>query len=460
MRRHRLFLGDERKIGTIPLSVLFAAALLERGYALRLFVAGIDETVVRMLQLLCRQPVTVLDPFLAGGDDAVRALFQCASSDNALNLVIGPLLAGGSDEENVLVDRTSCRVAKTLEAPMLPLLYADMSAVLAARRAEQVFSQINDVSPQSRQMGVCFASVLNPREYQLLEIELGRRVPLISMGFLPGHIHREIPGDDVLFTSEPHSLKLTSLRSAVAQIRHMEDQILWSLVGAMGQLAPDWPGVTFPWEPLPKPVHVGVVRHAALSVGGDSTEQLFRYLGARISDVALDADIPPDLEALWVPHGRALWAVAQMVDDPRFRRGIGRLAMQNKPFLVEGESSAVFGERLTVEHPPSSRGGICLISCQGHFGKNVGHAEERRVELECSVNGPLLHGGERCRGYWPRNFSVTSPVSQRAEWLAIDPKERVQIDTDGWSLKRGMISQMRLELWSCVDGVRRWLSGT
>ena len=134
--------------------------------------------------------------------------------------------------------------------------------------------------------------------------------------------------------------------------------------------------------------------------------------------------------------------------------------MQNKPFLVEGESSAVFGERLTVEHPPSSRGGICLISCQGHFGKNVGHAEERRVELECSVNGPLLHGGERCRGYWPRNFSVTSPVSQRAEWLAIDPKERVQIATDGWSLKRGMISQMRLELWSCVDGVRRWLSGT
>ncbi len=440
--------------------MLFAAALIERGYPLRLFVAGIDETTVRMLQLLCRQPVTVLDPFLAGGDDTLRIIFQHASSDKALNFIVGPLLAEGSDEENVFVDRISCRVAKALEAPFLPLLYADMSAVLAARRCEQVFAQLSEVTPQSRQMGVCFSSVLNPREYQLLEIELGRRVPLISMGFLPGHIHRDIPGEDILFTAEPHSLKITSLRSAVAQIRHMEDQILWSLVGAMGQLAPDWSAVPFPWEPLSKPFHAGIVRHSALSVGGDGSELLFRYLGGRISDISLDADIPLDLDVLWVPHGRALWAVEQMVDDPRFRRGIGRLAMQNKPFLVEGESSAVLGERLAVEDTSSSRGGICLISCQGHFGKNVGHAEVRRVELESVVNGPLMRSGERCRGYWPRHFAMTSPVSQRAEWFAIDAKDRVQIASDGWSLKRGMVSQMRLELWSCVDGVRRWLSST
>ena len=133
--------------------------------------------------------------------------------------------------------------------------------------------------------------------------------------------------------------------------------------------------------------------------------------------------------------------------------------MQNKPFLVEGESSALLGEHLTVEAPSSSRRGICLVSCQGRFGKTVGYDEERRVELEGLVTGPLMRSGERCRGYWPRHFSLTSPASQRAEWAVMDAKDRGQIATDGWSLKRGVISQMRLELWSCIDGVRRWLSG-
>jgi len=459
LRRHRLFLGDERKVGSIPLAVLFAAALVERGYALRLFVAGIDETTVRMLQLLCRQPVTVLDPYLAGGDDVMRAIFQCASSDGALNLIIGPLLAKGSNEETVTVDRGSLRVLKALETPVMPILYADMSAVLAARRCEQVFSQISEGAPQSRQMGVCFASVLNPREYQLLEIELGRRIPLISMGFLPSHVHRDIPGEDVLFTADSHSMKITSLRSAVVQVRHMEDQIIWPLVEAMGQMAPEWPEAPFPCEPLDKPCQVGVVRHPALSVGGDGALHLFRSLGAQIVEFLPDSEMPPDLGALWVPHGRALWAADQMVDDPRFRKGLGRIAMQNKPFLVEGESSALLGEHLTVEAPSSSRRGICLVSCQGRFGKTVGYDEERRVELEGLVTGPLMRSGERCRGYWPRHFSLTSPASQRAEWAVMDAKDRGQIATDGWSLKRGVISQMRLELWSCIDGVRRWLSG-
>lgn len=411
-----------------------------------------------MLQILCRESVTVLDPFMAGGEEGLRALFECASTDHGLNLVVGPLLATGSDEENVPVDRISCRVIKALDLPVLPILYADMSAAMAARRSEQVFSQLHDAVPHLKQLAICFASVLNPREYQLLEIELGRRLPLLSMGYMPAHVHRDIPPEDVLYAAESRSLKITSLRSAIAQIRHMEDQILWPLVGALGQLASEWTSVPKLHEPLPKALQIGVVRHEALTVGGDSTEWLFRLLGGKVVDVSLDTDIPPDLDALWIPHGRALLAASGIVDDPRFRKGLGKMAMQNKPFLVEGESAALLGEQIVSPHK-GNRGGICLVANTGYFGDTVGAAEERRVILDGVATGPLMRNGEQCRGYWPRHFQITSPTAQRGDWHVLEAKDRLQIATDGWSLKRGMISQMRLELWSCVDSVRRWLSG-
>ena len=62
----RLILAEERRPGKVPSGVLLAAALKQRGYRLRLFVAGGDEGTLRLAECLCCQRCSYLDPVLCG----------------------------------------------------------------------------------------------------------------------------------------------------------------------------------------------------------------------------------------------------------------------------------------------------------------------------------------------------------------------------------------------------------
>ncbi|MDR3280846.1 MAG: hypothetical protein LBT23_10070, partial [Synergistaceae bacterium] len=67
MNLPRLIIADEQRPGKIMSGVLIAAALRNMGYKLRLFLGNVDEISLRLLQLICNQPVTLLDPTLCDG---------------------------------------------------------------------------------------------------------------------------------------------------------------------------------------------------------------------------------------------------------------------------------------------------------------------------------------------------------------------------------------------------------
>jgi hypothetical protein len=60
-----LIIADEQRPGKIMSGVLIANVLKNMGYKLRLFLGNVDELSLRILQLTCNQPVTLLDPTLA-----------------------------------------------------------------------------------------------------------------------------------------------------------------------------------------------------------------------------------------------------------------------------------------------------------------------------------------------------------------------------------------------------------
>jgi cobyrinic acid a,c-diamide synthase len=458
----RLVLADERRSGMVPVSVLFAAALRERGYPLRLFATGLDEVTLCLLRWACRQEVTLLEPFLAGGEKPLQLLFESAADPSALNLIVGPLATEREREDKLLLDRWTLRVAQCLDAPLLPVLNADSAAALAARTAENLFRQLQEFD-RIPQMAICFNAVLNPKEYQLLEIELGRRLPWIAAGYFPASLGRELPLKEVLFTQEVTSPRFFSLRSAVAQLCAMEDEIFWSLVAAMSKLAPEWTPLSFEVEPFPAALNVVVLRHPALGLGGDNLERLLHRLGAWIVEVRPDETIPSEADVLYVPHGAEQYIRGAVLNNANLKRAVGQFVFGNKAFLMEGNCAALAGERI-FERDGSEWTGLGIFPVQARYSGNGGNRsgkEEKplcRVEAQCVRNGPLLRSGERVRGYWSPNLVISGEREHSGEWSVLDVKDRKELLTDSWSLKRGIITQLRIEPWNCIHEIRRWLA--
>ncbi len=190
----RLIIADEHRPGKIPSGVLIATILKEMGYKLRLFVGNVDETTLRMLQVLCNQPVTLLDPLLCERRESFRWLFQEAASSDSLNLVLANLGTRWTEDAPFRVPRECKLLLDWLECEMIPVLYSDASSAITMKTVKEITRQFEtEVSGDLRIRSILFRSVLNNREYELLDREVGRQLTAISIGSIPRTLERDEP---------------------------------------------------------------------------------------------------------------------------------------------------------------------------------------------------------------------------------------------------------------------------
>ncbi len=454
MHTYRLLVADEPREGNVPLSALFAGALKERGYELRLFQIGFDEVRTKYLEVATGEPVTVLDPHMLHNDYNIKCMFQFSRKKQALHLFAGPLSVPQLHEEKLELHPATARVGEALSLPILPLLYADRNAILAARLTEQIFSQIGS-HPGLQPLAVCFAAVLNPKEYQLLEIEMGRRLPHLSLGYMPKNILRSEISPELLFSEPSHSLKFMSLHSSVRQLAALEDMISWPVVGALAKRARPWREIQEEFEETPGVQKVGVLRHPSLGGGGDGNQRFFEYTGASL--IFFDLDTIQEMEqcdCLYIPHGRA-GGFQDPQELEKLRKLLGAVVYRKIPFFVEGESTALLGESLV--HSGGKRiPGISMFP----FSTAVQevYPEAREVFLEATVHTPLLRKGEVLHGYRTNGCTLSFPESRQGEWALRRVETGGEVDTDAWFMGRGAVVRSCFSLWEISPGVRKWLS--
>jgi len=452
MQFPRLILADEERKEVVPPTVILASALRQRGYPLRLFVAGIDERRLRLLQLLCGLDVTALDTRLCATPHNLRALFSAAASSDSLNLILAPL---GEDEgeDDIRLDRHTARLSELLECDILPVLYGGTSAALAARKAFNLKKKLEKCRGANVR-ALLFDSVLNPKEYQLLEIEVGRHFPWICLGYIPRHIERKAPSLLQLCAQKPNSSLAIALRTASAQLNVIEGQIEWQVFSSLARLAHDWNAACAQFETLSQ-VRVAILRHEALSLGGNNLELLLRRLGCEIVDVSVsDEIIPPDVHALYVPHGLGYLSLVPLSANAPLRRDMGNLVF-GKGLFAEGGGSLILGESIEL---PTGREvkGLGLMPVKGSFAESSGRREY--IEVRGETDGSFLRKDEAMRGYWPEGISAKkSSAADRAEWGVWDVEDQARLSDDGFVIGRSVATQMRLEPWSAPDVFCRWL---
>ena len=452
MQFPRLILADEERKEVVPPTVILASALRQRGYPLRLFVAGVDERRLRLLQLLCGLDVTVLDIRLCATPHNLRALFSAAASSDSLNLILAPL-GEGEGEDDIRLDRHTARLAELLECDILPVLYGGTSATLAARKAFNLKKKLEKCRGTNVR-ALLFDSVLNPKEYQLLEIEVGRHLPWICLGYIPRHIERKVPSLLQLCAQKPNSSLAVALYTASAQLNAIEGQIEWQVLSSLARLAHDWSAACVQFETLSQ-VEIAILRHEALSLGGNNLELLLQRLECEIVDVSVsDGIIPPDVHALYVPHGLGYLSLVPLSANAPLCRDMGNFVIDEGLF-AEGGGSLILGKSIGL---PTGREvkGLSLMPIEGSFAESSGRG--RYIEVRGETDGLFLRKGETMRGYWPEGISAKqSSAAGGAEWGVWNVEDQARLSDDGFVVGRSVATQMRLEPWSAPNAFRRWL---
>jgi cobyrinic acid a,c-diamide synthase len=460
----RLIIADEQRPGKIMSGVLIANALKNMGYKLRLFMGNVDEVSLRLLQLTCNQPVTLLDPTLCDGRANLRWLFQQASSPDCLNLVITTLGGRWMEDSPFRISRECALLTEWLECDMIPVFYGDASSTLTVRTLNEVLTSLrkNDGIDVH---GVLFRSVLNDREYELVDREAGRLFTVLSVGSMPKSMDRDAPPFASLFFDAANQ-SVFPIKSAALQLMHMDFQVNWALFSALANLNPNWVPQARLCEPISDSgkVNIAVVRHETLMLGGDGTEHLFRALGCNVVEVPLEGDIIHNvpIHGVYIPHGMGYVAFQKFFSNMYLRTMIRRASNGDSFMMAEGGSSPILGEKISLppasEHGAAARG-FGIFPYDSVYRSGQAGILQKAVATRKKLN-PLISGSQEwVWGYLSSNIGIDSKIAGDECWETREELDGKPLGADGWCKGRILASSMRVEPWSAPISFRRWLEG-
>jgi hypothetical protein len=444
--------------------VIAAAILKEMGYRLRLFMGNVDEASMRALQLICGMPVTLLDPVLCGNRANLRWLFQRAASPDCLNIVIANLGGRWTEDSPFRVPKECLFLAEWLKCEVVPVVYSDSASTLTVRTLNEIMGQF-DQGAGVRIRAFLFRSTLNDREYELVDREAGRQFSSMSLGSIPKLLERDTPLITEMCSGGANNA-IFPLRSAALRLKCMPRQVEWAMFSALAKMAPEWvrqPELCGPITDEGK-VNVAVVRHPALTLGGDGTEHLIRALGCNVVDVSLDGHISHSvpIHGLYVPHGAAHMALSKFFGNMYLKTMFTRASNGSSFLMAEGGSSPLLGHKITL--PPVQGGGgtgrgFGILPFDSVYKASTFGSPQKLV-ASSRWDNPLLTGSqESVWGYSSASLSLVGNGTETACWGTSETPNGKSCGTDGWSKGRILASSMRLEPWSAPESFRRWLEG-
>jgi cobyrinic acid a,c-diamide synthase len=456
----RLILADEYRSGKVPSGVLVASVLKELGYKLKLFVGSADEATVRSLQVICNQPVTLLDPILCNGQPNLRWLFESVAGSDCINLILTSLGGRILEDAPFKVPKECAMLSDWLDCDIVPIIYSDTSSTLTVRSVAEAVRQLEDGGKPVRT--ILFRSILNNREYELVDREVGYQFATLSVGAMPSIVERDAPSLGAL-CADGAAQSVLPLLSAAKQLAGMKHMINWSLFSALAQAAPNWgrqPRLSDPITDSGK-VNIAVVRHPALSLAGDGTEHLMRVLGCKVVDIPLEGGITHNvpIHGVYLPHGLAYMVLPKFFSNIYLKTMLARGSSGDSFLFAEGGSSSVLGDRIILPEGRGEGRGFGILPFNSLY-KTTTFGAPRKMWARSRKLNPLISGSkENAFGYASDGYSLMQSGEDDECWQTVDASDPKKTSLDGWCNNRILATAMRLEPWSVPDAFRRWLEG-
>jgi cobyrinic acid a,c-diamide synthase len=315
-----------------------------------------------------------------------------------------------------------------------------------------------------RVRGVLYHSVLNDREYELVDHETGRQHTIMSIGAVPRQMDRDAPLLSSLFFDGARSA-VFPLKSAALQVMGMTYQVNWPIFFALAQLDPGWTPQARLCEPITEEgkVNIAVVRHDALTLGGDGTEHLLRALGCNVVEMPLDGTVSQNvpIHGVYIPHGPSYMVLHKFFSNIYLKTMLARAYNGNYFLFAEGASAPILGDKIDLPSGTAGGGsgrGFGILPFNARFQSGTAGSPQKRVAIRRMLN-PMLSGSQEWAwGYTSRNMTII-PHSPGDECWKIGDTLDSPTGFDGWCEKRILATSMRLEPWSAPESFRRWLEG-
>ena len=454
MNLPRLILADDiEDQRAVPPSVLLVQAMKSRGMCLNIFMSSRKEEDLRLMELLSGDAVTCIDAYTAGNGKNLKSLFQRRSTPDAIRLICVPLGKRIGDKL-FQVYPEPLELAKVLNCGILPVLHASASAAVTTGRALSMLSSVSEMRKDVVQ-GLLFASIRNPREFQLLEQEYNRRSPILSLGYIPKSAERDMPTMPEM-SPRSASMKLLQLKSAALQLGNAARQVEWQIIEAMARLNEAWTPVEGP-EYSACHLDVAVInRDVALE--GEENLEAFRALGCTVRPCNPEQDpFPESADVLYFPHAMTDVAVGRILSSPGFRQGLLESVRGNKLIFAVGSSAVLFGQRYRTA-VQSTLEGLGLFPFHAHHVA-LDRGGVRRIEIRGTKDTPFIRENEKLRGYEVGGFALANPGNPDQYCFAYrNMNSEAETGVSGWSQGCCFVTGLRPDLWSNLGVLYRWLS--
>jgi cobyrinic acid a,c-diamide synthase len=451
----RLIIADEVNLETVSSGVTLIYALKRSGIRVKVFTCARSESDLRLLKLLLEDSIISLDLYTCGTTKNLKTLFQKTADPEALNVILVPL--GKRTEENfVQVQPEAMELSKALDCGVVVVISASASAILTTNTTLSVLEAFESAGDHCV-LGVIFSKVKNPREYQLLEQDYGRRTSTLSLGYIPKEIERPMPALVELYDAGTGT-RVMQVKSAALQLASIVHQIEWEILDAFGHLKQGWVSPQESSYSSPN-FKVAVVGAQHFSLEADNGAELFRFLGCDVEDYDPWQDpFPLNAEAIYFPHSiAALYAERLVVHEP-FHRGIKASLALNKLILVNGASSLLFGQYI-ITPEGQKYDGLKFFPFHGSYASRKERGNIHRVEIRGSKDSIFSKSEEKMRGFSLDYVHISNPGNVVPPvWGYRDIRKASELGTSGWLKGYCFVTDLCLELWSNVDLVNRWLS--
>jgi hypothetical protein len=285
------------------------------------------------------------------------------------------------------------------------------------------------------------------------------------VGSIPKLLERDAPlTTDLCSDDTKHAV--FPLRSAALRLKCMPRQIEWALFSALAKIAPEWLRQPRLCEPITDSgkVNIAVVRHPALTLGGDGTEHLMRALGCNVVDVSLDGNISHSvpIHGVFLPHGLAYMALPKFFGNIYLKTMFNRASNGSSFLLAEGGSSPLLGHKITL--PPGQGGGgsgrgFGILPFDSAYRASTFGSPQKLVATSARTNPFIFGSQEYVWGYSSASLSLVGNESEDECWETSETLDGKRYGFDGWCKGRILASSMRLEPWSAPESFRRWLEG-
>lgn len=452
MNLPRLIIADEMKPGTVPPSLILVYVLRRSGIKVKVFTYARSELDMRLLKLLLGDTIISLDAYTCGSTNNLKIMFQRVAESDALNVILTPIGAR-QDEGLIQVAPGVTEIAKTLLCGIVPIISASASTILTVRTAMAVLSALEN-SYEGAALGVIFASVKNPREYQLLEQEYGRNTHTLSLGYIPKDVERALPSMQDVYNS---AAGIMQIKSAALQLASALFHIEWQFLEAFGQLKRDWTSAAIPSSPT-KNLKVAIIGGQALSLEGDNCRELFKFLGCSVIDYdPLRELFPKDAEVIYFPHSAANMYCDKLLNHEPFLLGIKQSFAANRLIFVNGASTPLFGQSF-VTADGKKHDALGFFKFRGNYTSMKTAEGAKKIEARGTTNSIFTKNNEKIRGYVLDYLSISNPGNTVPPvWAYKDVRKNVELGSSGWVSGSCFVTDLHIELWSNIETVSRWL---